>query len=85
MRNNELLPAPFGPVKTSALPAEMEKLTPENTRRPPRMQVKSRPDSFIATISQLANEAAVGERMLFFSRMLVQNYRSYGRIGKKSV
>ena len=51
MRNNELLPAPLGPVKTKAWPAATEKLTLENTRRPPRMQAKSRPDSFIATIS----------------------------------
>jgi hypothetical protein len=41
MRSNELLPAPFGPVKTNALPAATEKPTPENTRRPPRMQAKS--------------------------------------------
>src|SRR5215467_15592525 len=84
-RNNELLPAPFGPVKTSALPAETEKVTPENTRRPPRMQVKSRPDSFIATIflsPVSADEAAVQGRTSFFPRSLVQNYRSCGRIAK---
>src|SRR5712672_773971 len=50
-RNRELLPAPFGPVKISAPPAAIEKPTPRNTRRPPRMQAKSWPDSFIATIS----------------------------------
>src|SRR5262245_31872143 len=50
MRNSELLPAPFGPVKTSARPAATEKRTAQNTRRPPRMQAKSWPDSFIATI-----------------------------------
>src|SRR5947209_165133 len=51
IRSRELLPAPFAPVKTSACPAEIEKPTPRNTRRPPRMQAKSWPDSFIATIS----------------------------------
>jgi len=45
------LPAPFGPVKTSALPAATEKPTPQNTLRPPRTQAKSWPDSFIPMIS----------------------------------
>src|SRR5215470_10838375 len=59
-RNRELLPAPFGPVKISAPPAAIEKPIPQNTRRPPRMQAKSWPDSFIATISlTLASAAAI--------------------------
>src|SRR5258706_468047 len=57
-RNRELLPAPLGPVKISAPPATIEKPTPQNTRRPPRMQAKSWPDSFIATISLTLASAA---------------------------
>src|SRR5258708_30138630 len=57
-RKRELLPAPFGQVKISAPPAASEKPIPLNARRPPRMQAKSWPDSFIATISLTLASAA---------------------------
>ncbi|SRR5579871_208685 len=59
MRSKELLPAPFGPVNTSALPVVMEKLTPQNTWRPPRMQVNRSPANFIATTLHTLASAAL--------------------------
>src|ERR1700722_11891592 len=100
MRRSELLPAPLGPVSTRASPAATEKLILAKTRRPPRMQVRSRPERFIATFPygppqagrppiraryEALFEASLGRRLLFLQSRLVQNYRAYGRTGKMSL
>src|SRR5258707_11631665 len=46
-RSNEVLPDPLGPVTASASPEEAAKSRPENTSRPPRTHLTSRPESRI--------------------------------------
>src|SRR5260370_11632216 len=46
-RSSEVLPAPLAPVTASASPEEVSKSRPENTSRPPRTHLTSRPESRI--------------------------------------
>src|SRR5215813_7989211 len=88
IRNSELLPAPFGPVRRSALRAAIEKLMARNTRRPPRTQPKSQPKSFIATISYILAPAAAptvpsqtGRAIAYNAALFLVPSASWGRVG----
>src|SRR5262245_57101200 len=59
-RNNEDLPAPLGPVTTSASPAPTAKPRPEKTCRPPRMQARS------DAVSRIGSPSSRSRRSLIF-------------------
>src|SRR5205807_2868559 len=46
-RNSDVLPEPLGPITASAWPEAASKSRPENTSRPPRTHLTSRPLSRI--------------------------------------